>query len=77
VVSVIEGFGKGGGDRVDGVADDACIALKRITEPIIAIGQEPSRLVQSGEAWRRASLPEPRFCFCEGGSLWPTGNEEA
>jgi hypothetical protein len=77
MVSVIEGFGKDGGDRVDGVADDACIALKRITEPIIVIGQEPSRLVRSGEAWRRASLPEPRFCFCEGGKPMADGNEEA
>lgn len=49
VALTIEGFGEGGGDRVGGLVDDASVALKRIAEPVIVIGQEPSGLVQRGE----------------------------
>jgi hypothetical protein len=49
VALTIEGFGKGGGDRVGGLVDDASVALKRIAAPVIVIGQEPSGSAQRGE----------------------------
>jgi len=38
VISMVEGVGEDGGDRVGGVIDDACVALKLVTKPVIVIG---------------------------------------
>lgn len=67
---MIKGFSEDRSDRVGGLIDDAGIALKRITEPVIVIGQEAFGSVQRGEeligilagallALRTRAEPEP------------------
>jgi hypothetical protein len=46
---MIEGFGEDGGDRVGSGVDDAGVALKRVAESVVVIGQESSRSVQRSE----------------------------
>jgi hypothetical protein len=67
---MIDGFGEDGGDRVGSLVDDAGIALERVAEPVVVIGQEPLRSVQRSEefvgvlagallALRAGAEPEP------------------
>ena len=37
-VSMVEGVGEDGGDRVGGVVDDAGVALELVTEPVVVFG---------------------------------------
>jgi hypothetical protein len=39
-ISMVEGVGEDGGDRVGGGVDDARVALKLVTMSVIVIGQE-------------------------------------
>jgi hypothetical protein len=53
-ISMVEGVGEDGGDRVGGVIDDARVALRLVTKPVIVIGQET---IPSGPDPSRVDLP--------------------
>jgi hypothetical protein len=69
-VSVGERVGEDGGNRASGVIDDARVALKLVTKPVIVIGQESPGSMQCSEdlicvlararlALRAGAEPEP------------------
>jgi hypothetical protein len=64
-ISMGEGIGEDGGDRVGGIVDDARVALRRVTKQVVVIGQEtipsgpdPIRVVERARA-RPAPGPLP------------------